>query len=163
MSIVGIKRFQTGIFEALATQNRAAGSGGGSGAFSLFSLGSLTSTANAGNFSTANASTWTDITGSSFTISVPRTCLLFYLAYANIGGVSGTGNGYFRGDIVSVGTTPIVSDLALAVNAYRNCSAWLLTQPIQPGAYTAKLQVATDSGETITVNQMQHEIFAVSP
>ena len=31
MSIVGSKRFQQGIFEALASQNRAAGSGGGSG------------------------------------------------------------------------------------------------------------------------------------
>lgn len=31
MSIVGAKRLQQGVFEALASQNRAAGSGGGSG------------------------------------------------------------------------------------------------------------------------------------
>ena len=42
MSIIGAKRFQTGVFEALASQNRAAGSGGGSGFQPLQPLGQAT-------------------------------------------------------------------------------------------------------------------------
>ena len=159
MTLIGSKRLQQGIFEALASSNRAGGSGGGSGIAPVFSLGAFAGST-LGGYSTANSSTWTDVTGTSFTINVARTSLFF-----GIGGITahisaGAQTGYVRATIVGFDSTssPFFS-LSSATNGtifYYPTSKG----PIQPGTYTVKLQAATDANTTtITIDQGSFQIF----
>lgn len=155
------RRFQQGAFEALASMNRAVGSGGGNGMQPMASLG-LFAGANLGAFATANATTWTDIPGTSFTIPVPRTSFFLYLLGMTCRITAGAGNGFVRGNIVGFDTTssPIFV-LATATNAM----TWYFPVskgPIPTGSYTVKMQAATDAGTTITVDGVFHQVFLLN-
>lgn len=92
------RRFQQGTFEALASMNRLSGSGGGSG-FQLQTLG-FAAAGNQGAFSTANSSTWTDITNTSFTIAVPRVVPIEFRIGVGAHLSAAGALGYVRGNIV---------------------------------------------------------------
>jgi hypothetical protein len=155
-----IKRFPQSVKESLLNMNRDAGTGGGSGAFPFVSLGTF-SGSGLGAYSTANSSTWTNVSGSTFTFQVARATNFIYLIFATGTMTAGGGQGYVRGNISSFDTS--------ASPYYKgggpvNGMIWyfpLVKGPIQPGTYTATLQAATDAGSTITVNQAMHQFFDI--
>lgn len=158
MSILGSRRFQTSVYEALASQNRAAGSGGGSGMQPMASLG-LFAGNTLGAYSTANSTTWTDITGTSFTIVISRTSLFLYLFSATCRITAGAGGGFIRGNFVNFDTTSSPK-YVLATSITQTSWYYPVSNgPIQPGTYTVKLQAATDAGTTITVDSGFHQFF----
>ena len=152
MSIIGAKRFQNGVFEALASQNRSAGSGGGSG------IGPTPLITAAGNFNVA-------ITGTTYqavntaTFSIVRTGIILIWSSALTGnqtagagtctmGVqldgqfpSGVGGGFsLQGDIGGnfAGQTTI--------GPFSLVYVWL---GVQPGIHTMRV-VANTSGAGVT-------------
>jgi hypothetical protein len=155
------KRFQASSFEALAAMNRFQGSGGGNGMLPLASQGEFAGGA-LGAYATANSSTWTDITGTSFTIAINRPTLFIYLVFATCRITVGAGQGYVRGSIVGFDNTasPFFAG-TLASNGF----IWYFPVskgPIPAGNYTVKLQAATDAGSTITVDQAFHQFFVLA-
>ena len=161
MGLVTTKRLQQGVFEALATMNRAAGSGGGSGMLALASLGLFAGGA-LGAYSTGGSSVWNDVTGSSFSVQISRASYFIYLVFATARITAGAGNGYVRGSIVGFDNTASPFFNGSGAN---NGFIWYYpssTGPIQPGTYTVKLQVATDAGSTITVDQGFHQFFLLN-
>lgn len=92
MSLIG-KRLQQGLFEALASSNRAVGSGGGSG------LGAALLLASAYDFNTGlTISSTTDQVVLTTTFSLPRTTNVLILAVGT-GSVSGSPGNYAYGSI----------------------------------------------------------------
>lgn len=120
-----------------------------------------------GSYSTANASTWADIGGSSFTITVPQAQRIIYMVFATAHMSAGTGQGYLHGDIVGFDTTAKLffkNTGASIVTA--NGFIWYFTGEggnfltIPEGTYTVKMQAATDStASTIAVDQFFHQVF----
>lgn len=152
------KRAQQGLYAALNSLNRFAGSGGGSGMLPVASMGSFAGGA-LGAYSTANSSTWTDVAGTSFTIIIPRTAFFEYRVFATCRITAGAGQGYVRGTIVGFDSTasPFFAG-SLASNGF----IWYFPMskgPIAPSSYTVKMQAATDAGTTITIDQGFHQFF----
>lgn len=158
--MIAAKRLQQSLFAAASSQNRFGGSGGGAGMVSTASLGLFAGGA-LGAYSTANSTTWTDITGTAFLISVPRPLYFEYRVFATCRITAGAGNGYVRGDIVGFDTT---ASPFFAGSLASNGMIWYypVKGPIQPGQYTVKMQVATDTGSTITVDQGFHQFFLLA-
>lgn len=151
-------RHQQSVFEALASVNRAAGSGGGSGLIAASSPG-YAAAGNQGGFTTANSSTWADITNSTFTILISRTTWFEYRLVVTGHITGGAGTAYVRGNIVGFDVTasPWYNSAT-----FQNGFMWYFPftkGPIPPGQYTVKLQVATDAGTTLNVDQLFHQIF----
>jgi hypothetical protein len=144
------------VFESLSITNRDPGSGGGSGFLPLINLGYFAG-GSLGTYSTANPTTWTDITGTSFTIQINRTTPILYWVFATAT-TPGAGSGYIRGDIVGYDATqPMYMG-----GAPNDGFVWYLSSagPIQPGLYTVKTQIATDNnGISTTVNQIFHQVM----
>lgn len=163
MSLILSKRQQQGVFEALASSNRIPGSGGGSGLFSTITSGGLQAGGNQGGYSTVNSSTWTDITNTTFTLTVPRACFFDYRIFTTGTITAGAAQGYVRGNIVNFDVT---ASPWYAGNLASNGFIWyypVSKGPIQPGNYTVKLQAATDNNTTtLTVNQFFHQVFLFS-
>ena len=159
MTLINAKRFQQAMFEVAASANRAAGSGGGSGLIVTSSLG-LSAGGNQGGYSTANSSTWADITNTSFSFSVGRACFFEYRLFITAQITAGAAQGYVRGNIVGFDVT--ASPWFAGANV-QNGFMWYYPAskgPIQPGNYTAKLQAATDANTTtLTVQQFFHQFF----
>lgn len=160
MSLIPTKRLQQGVFEALASLNRQPGSGGGSGI--IIPQGGFAAAGNQGAFSTANNSTWTDITNSSFSLVVPRTQTVLYL-FSGTARLSAAGAlGYIRGNIVGYDTT---SAIQFGGTSNVVSMLWYMALAsgkgaIQPGTYTVKLQAATDNNTfNITVDGLFHQIL----
>lgn len=115
-----------------------------------------------GAYSTANATTWADITNTSFTLLVARPAFFLYFVYACTHITAGAQTGYIRGNIVNFDVSAkLLFDSANKTNG--TMMYWPTTQgPIQPGSYTVKMQAATDSVATsITVDQFFHVIFLI--
>ena len=158
--MIGPKRFQQGIFEALASQNRGMGSGGGSGLFDLFRQAGNAAAGNQGGYSTANSGTFADITNTSFALLVPRPSTFVYFVYVAAHITAGAATGYVRGNIVGFDTS---ASLLFNSSSITNGTMmyWPTSKgPIQPGSYTVKMQAATDaSTTTINVDQFFHVVF----
>jgi hypothetical protein len=154
MSLIGTKRLQQGIFEALASSNRAAGSGGGNGAQPIQRLG-LGSNSTA--FTTTSA-TPTVVTGCSVTISLPRTAYLYVMVYS-VAKTSGAGGTFAYGAINSDGgvsgfnyTTTGANNMALwdkGTAGYVPNTQWILA-PYAPGSHTLDWRISVDAGQTWT-------------
>ena len=157
--MIPIKRLQQGVFEATAAANRYQGSGAGSGMV-LASLG-YAAAGNQGAYSTANSSTWTDITNTSFTIQVSRTVPIEYRITA-FGHLSAAGAlGYIRGNIVNYDTS---ANILFGSTSTTGGFMWYMALsgkgPLTPGLYTVKLQAATDNNTfSITVDEFFHQII----
>jgi len=154
------RRLQQGIFEALATSNRTAGSGAGAGI--VFPVLGYAAAGNQGAYSTVNSSTWADITNTTFTIPVSRTVPIEYRFYV-AAHLSAAGSlGYVRGDIVSYDVT---AALEFGTTGTTNGTLWYMALasgkgPLQPGTYTVKLQAATDNNTfSITIDQFFHQVI----
>jgi hypothetical protein len=159
MSLIGQKRFQQGVFEALASANRMAGSGGGTGLSNIFQSTSAAGS-NQGGYSTVNGSTWTDITNTTFNLAVSRPSIFLYFVYACTHITAGAQTGYIRGNIVGFDVSAkLIFDSANKTNG--TMLYFPTTQgPLQPGSYTVKMQAATDANTTtITVDQFFHVIL----
>lgn len=160
MSLIPAKRLQQGVFEALASLNRQAGSGGGSGI--VVPPGGFAAAGNQGAFSTANNSTWTDITNSSFSLVVPRTQTILYLFSAAARLSAAGALGYIRGNVVGYDVT---SNIEYGNTSSVSSMRWYMALgsgkgPIQPGTYTVKLQAATDNNTfNINVDGLFHQIL----
>lgn len=158
MTLIASKRWQQSLFEGLATQNRGAGSGGGTGMLPVASAG-LAAGGGGGPYSTANSSTWADITGSSFTIVVGHTSWFYYNIFCTAKVTVGANQGYIRGNIVGFNTT---ASLWFQGSFYSSSMLWYYPQnegPFPAGTYTVKMQAATDAGHTIAPSQFFHEIL----
>lgn len=157
-----VKRHQTGIFEALASVNRAAGSAGGTGAQPLGG-GNFAAAGNQGGYSTANSSTWTDITNTSFTFLVNRASTFLYFVFATGHISAGAQNGYVRGNIVGFDTS--ASPFYAGANPTNGQMIYFPFSkgPLAPGIYTAKLQAATDANTTtLTIDQFFHWVLLMN-
>ncbi|MHB8613541.1 MAG: hypothetical protein ACYDAL_14100 [Candidatus Dormibacteraceae bacterium] len=100
MSLIGAKRLQQGVFEALASQNRTAGSGGGSGYVPKQLLAAVF------NFNTAyTTSSTTDgvVPGVTAAIALPRTGNV-EIAVLSTGKVSGAAGEFAYGSLYVDGT-----------------------------------------------------------
>jgi hypothetical protein len=159
--MIAAKRFAQSVHNAMFAMNRLESTGGGSGMLPMISLGSFAGGA-LGAYATANSTTWTDIAGTSFQISVPRTCFCDYRVFATCRMTAGAGQGYVRGSIVGFDNTasPFFASGGLAHNGF----IWyypVSAGPLQPGTYTVKMQASTDAGSTITVDQGFHQFFMI--
>lgn len=159
---IGNKRLQQGMFEALASQNRFAGSGGGSGMQALAPAG-FAAVGNQGAYSTANNSTWTDISNSSFTVVVNRPALFLYDIYIAAHLSAAGALGYIRGNIVGFDTSAAILFGSTSTISSAGRYFPFSKGPIQPGVYTVKLQAATDNNTfTITVDGLFHMVLLIS-
>jgi hypothetical protein len=155
------KRHQQAVYAAAQVTNRygaAAGAAAG-GLMGVMNSGGYAAGGAQGGYATANSSTWTDITNTSFTVVISRTTFFLYLVFATGHISAGAGKGFFRGNIVTFDTTasPYVSSAAS-----ENGFIWYgpqITGPIQPGSYTVKMQAATDAATTITIDQFFHQFL----
>lgn len=116
-----------------------------------------TSQAQAGS----GSANWTDITGSTFTLTIARPIRVKYDIMATAQVTAGAGLGYVRGNIVGFGTSAdIIYGTALSTGFIFFIAmpgGSVITIPI--GTYTVKVQLAADSGSTITMSQYFHQIF----
>lgn len=158
------KRFQQGVFESLAATTRLQGSGGGSGLLPMATLG-FAAAGNQGAYSTANSSTWTDITNTTFTINGPgRPVQILYLVFATAHLSAAGANGYIRGNIVGYDTTasPFFSSTGASNGFIWYAALGPGKGPLTPGQYTVKMQAATDNNTfNITVDQFFHHVFQI--
>ena len=152
MSIIGAKRFQTGVFEALASQNRFPGSGGGSGlAGSLLRQLAVSGSVGNQNFS---STTPADITGTSISFAVGLGITPLLLQGFVTGKVTaGTNNGQV---IIAITGPNSYSNSSGAcyfgVTNFVTLFSYLRVQLNAPGLYTAKLQAFVDvAGTTFNV------------
>lgn len=118
-------------------------------------------------YSTASSSTYADISGSAFTLTVPQPQRLIYFVFATTHMTAGTGHGYVRGTIVGFDSTASIwTQNTGATVITQNGMVWYFTGEgasfltIPNGTYTVKLQASTDStGSTLAVDQFFHQIF----
>jgi hypothetical protein len=145
MSILS-KRFQQGVFEAAASSNRAAGSGGGSGLSPLVWLGKGLDNA----ADTITATTFTVVPGVSVAFNLSRTLWVAFSAFS-ISKTSG-GGGTFA--YMNVYIDGVVSDAVglwdKGNTGYTSCGDFstVSTVPLAPGTHTVDLRVKVDSGQT---------------
>src|SRR5579864_2477892 len=135
---VPLRRFAQAHAQAAEAINRAAGQGGGYGYLPMGLLG-FKAAGNQGGYSTANSTTWTDISNTSFPFTIVRPTFFIYLVYA-CGHISaGAGNGFFRGSIVGFDNT--ASPFVNSATAENGTMPYFptLQGPIQPGTYTIKM------------------------
>lgn len=153
MSDIAIKRLQQGIFESLASQNRAAGSGGGSGMQFMASLG-IGNQSGTQNFS---SQTYATVTGTAVTFVISRVTNL-RLDFIWTGKVTaGANNGQVRINAGSLGTT---GDAYIGVPNYITSSAWLFVPAVQPGTYTAQIEARSDvAGTTLQLIQSALQVL----
>jgi hypothetical protein len=153
-------RAQQALFELATSSNRLAGSGAGAGMMPQ-SLG-FAAAGSQGAYSTANSSTWTDISNTSFIIHVNRTSWIEYRIYAAAHLSAAGALGYIRGNIVGF---DVSASLMFGPTATTNGFIWYVPLaigkgPLGPGTYTAKLQAATDNNTfSISVDQFFHHII----
>lgn len=114
----------------------------------------------AGAYSTANSATWTDIAGTTFTVSVPRPSLFEYrvLAAAHLSAAGLLG--YVRGNIVNYDTT---ASILFGSTSTITSMIWYMSLSkgrIAPGNYTIKMQAATDNATfNITIDEWFHQFL----
>lgn len=139
--------------------NRLQGSGAGAGM--LPTIAGWAAAGNQGAYTTANATTWTDITNTSFTIVLGRTVQVKYLIRA-AGHLSAAGAlGYVRGSIVNYDNTAAIEfgTTGTSTGAMEYMALSVGKGPVAPGSYTVKLQAATDNNTfSITVDEFFHWI-----
>ena len=155
-----MKRAQQGLFEALAVTNRFAGSASGSALkTAISSFGGYAAGSAGAGWSTANSSTFADLTNTPFSVVVTSTgpFLYFFGVTAHI--TSGAGSAFFRGSIVGYDNT---ASIFVNSTTFSNGFWWyapLTKGPIQPNTYTVKLQVSTDAGTIVTNDQFFHQFI----
>ena len=164
MSIIGAKRFQTGVFEALASQNRAQGSGGGSGLRGMAFMGSAI---NSNTALTITSTTQVVITNVSVSFNLTYSTMVFVCAegWAKTSGGSGTfayGNVYLDGSQGSTfglwdkGNTGYCLGAKVGlVTLFGAASPSVLA----PGSHTIDLRVNVDSGQTWINGGTTLEVF----
>lgn len=145
MTQQNLRRTNQSIQNAMLGMNRFDGTGGGSGLV----LPSLGFSANAGAiYSTANASTWVDVAGSSYPLHISRP-QLFEQRFAVGAKLTVAGlQGYVRVQIVGYDVTA-----SLSFGDAQTTNGFMWYAPvgvngkgsIAPGEYTVKLQAATDN------------------
>jgi hypothetical protein len=110
----------------------------------------------------SGASNWTDVTGTSFTLTLVRPVRIIYFFSGSAHTSAGTGTGYMRGNIVGFDTT---SSLYFGSSGATTSTRWYVSLPggtfvtIPAGTYTVKMQMAADSGTTLTLNDYFHQVF----
>lgn len=107
-----------------------------------------------------------DVTGSSFTLSVPQSMRIIYMLMATAQMTAGTSQGYIRGNIVGFDTTAsIIWQNTAATIVKATGFMWYFTGEggnfltIPAGTYTVKLQGSADAGSTVQLTQYFHQVF----
>ena len=165
MSLIGAKRAQQGVFEALASQNRVAGSGGGSG-LKLQTLGTVSF--NVVGPITATG-TPTVVTGSSLTIQVPPS-LTSLLVIGTVNAGSNCAAGLFNdlalngsaGLTPQAGVWPFALLLGIGAGTINYLPVTLLTLcQCAPGQQSVNWQVNPNTNGSVTVNNGKIDVFAL--
>ena len=123
----------------------------------IMSVGSYAAGGDQGGYSTANSTTWVDITNSSFQFKSDRPVSFQYWLFVTAHITGGAGIGFIRGNIVGYDST---ASPWFNSTTFGNGSMLYIPLgkgPLQPGTnYTLKLQAATDAGTTLHVDQFFH-------
>ena len=155
MSVSG-KRLQQAIFEALASSNRAAGSGGGAGLAALPGSGSSQYASNQSTSST----TAVDVTGSSISIPLPRPGSILALATVSAhmqASPTGSSSVVINGNGI---TSVRMRFPGFGTSESGTCTGYLVLNNLQPGTATFKLQFWADFGtDTITLVDWHMDTF----
>jgi len=134
-----------------------------SGLIGVMQSGGFAANATSQALAGTGASNWTDITGSSFTLTLTRPTRIKYDIHAAAQVTTGTGKGYVRGNIVGFDTSASV----IFGTSVSTGFIWYVAMPggsfiVTPaGTYTVKLQLAADNSSTITMSQYFHQIFVL--
>jgi hypothetical protein len=142
MTLIGSKRLQQSVFEALASSNRAAGSGGGTG---LFQVPQTTANTLLGQAINSGAS-FTTITGSLISLVVARPTTAVVIGYVLIN--------YTAGAAVTATISPFVDSVQTQAMAAGPASTVAnpvnvpicYSQALGVGTHTIDLRVATGAG-----------------
>lgn len=164
MSLVPIKRFQQGVFEALASQNRVYGSGGGS-ALGLRPLGVASIGTVAGI--TASGSP-TVVTGSTVNFVVPPG-VFAVLIIGTLNAGSNCGAGLFNLIALSGSAGlnpqdawPTAMLLGIGVGSINYIPATLFTiATTSPGAQSVDWEVDANTNGSVTVNNGYLDVLAL--
>lgn len=152
------RRLQQAMFAMGSLMNRPEG-----GALaSILSAPANAAGGDQGDYSTANPSTYSDITNSSFSLAVTRPSFLLYLIHVCAHRSIGAQTGYVRGNIVGFDVTARCLFDGVAKD---NGFMWYIpidAGPIPAGEYTVKLQAATDANTTtVHIDQFAHVILLI--
>lgn len=159
MSIVTQKRLQQGVFEALASQNRFPGSGGGSGLAPIQLLGSTQFVATR----TTSSTSFVAISDSVMTVPLARTQRVLCLATFT-GSVQGTSGqfGYVR---IAEGS-PLIAESPFGVYdksiAAAHTTTLFTSDVLPPGNVTIELDWKVDNAAlTMTLNDFYLAVFQI--
>ena len=114
-------------------------------------------------FATASASTFQDIAGSYFTITVARAARIEYRVVVSGRVSTGSGSGFIRGNIVGFNTTANIIQGGPTSTGY----IWYFTGPgsnalfLPAGTYQVKLEAATDNGTAWVCAQYFHQVLVL--
>jgi hypothetical protein len=154
--LIPLKRLSQGFLEGLASQNRAAGSGGGGGLSGLAPEGTTSWLSNQATSSTSAV----DVTGSSIPVQVSRAGTLLALAMVTAhmqagpagscsATINGSGSSSTRMRFPGFGTTQSGTTMG-----------YLLLNNLQPGITTMKLQFYVDfNTDTMTLIDWKLDVF----
>lgn len=147
---VSIKRFQQGVFEALASSNRFAGSGGGAGLVPMQSLGITSVFVNTGGLTSTS---YTTMPGNvAITFTVPRTVNLMMMFFATAWITAGGGQIRIRCNVPGLSTASGPFKFGVT-NAATNAFGHLYLAAVTPGTYTAQMEYQVDNGTTGFIDQ----------
>ena len=171
MSLVGTKRLQQGIFEALASGNRAAGSGGGTGLQVMQPLvnggsqtsgpitGSATPTGLSGSGGEKTLTTGTFNLGRTSSVMILAICSNYvtdagahagaHPLYFQIDGTSEAGTAYGFAPVFTTGDS----------EARAHCSTILKITPLGPGSHTVNLIWNSEEGTADTCYNANNPLY----
>ena len=160
MSLIGSKRAQQGVFEALASQNRAAGSGGGSG-FQPMQLITFTTNPLA---QTMTSTPYTDVP--QLIVNFPVSYTANYMVVASwYGKISASPTGNFAFFSLRLGTASQVNNWGGAVQIFDKANggfvngSTIFVTTLAPGNQSAALQCGVDAGISALVQSGLVAVF----
>jgi hypothetical protein len=147
------KRQQKAVFQALASINRAAGSGAGSGFQVMNVLDDQITTDTSVNIATADATTYSSIAGTTVNFVLGRTLSVLFVATVSGKATAGAGGVFAYGKVFVDGTPygstqgGITAVFDSGVGGYVPNSV-IFHLALAAGAHAADVRIATDNSST---------------